>query len=259
MKAPVLLLFSLVFNLLVNAQSTDSLRPAVFHWDSLEVATSHNRAIRDVLEGSTTSLLRLEVKALTFGPGATGGAGLKKIEGFEQLVIVKEGGISVTIGKNTRQLESGGIAFILPGDLYAIQTTGDRLSTCYILNYYGKKPDAARGVSAGGSFALDWSDLVTRETGKGYRRDFFNRPTSQLAQFEMHTTALNADSASHAPHKHVQEEIILVVRGQVTMNINGQFLPASPGDLVFLPANVPHALINTGKEQCEYFAFQWRN
>jgi hypothetical protein len=59
--------------------------------------------------------------------------------------------------------------------------------------------DVARANQAGGSFMLDWNALNPSNTGKGYRRDFFNRPTSQLAQFEMHTTALNADSISTRP------------------------------------------------------------
>lgn len=116
-----------------------------------------------------------------------------------------------------------------------------------------------RAKVAGGSFTLDWNELKTSNTGKGYRRNFFNRATSQLNQFEMHTTALNADSISHAPHTHIQEEIILVLRGNVEMHIDGKYFKGTVGDLYFISANVPHALKNIGKEQCEYFAFQWRN
>jgi hypothetical protein len=58
--------------------------------------------------------------------------------------------------------------------------------------------DSARAKQSGESFMLDRNDLNTTNTGKGYRRNFFNKPTSQLSQFEMHTTALNADSVSHA-------------------------------------------------------------
>jgi mannose-6-phosphate isomerase-like protein (cupin superfamily) len=43
------------------------------------------------------------------------------------------------------------------------------------------------------------------------------------------------------------------------MYIDGNLIKAAPGDLVFLPSGVPHALKNTGTVQCEYFAFQWRN
>jgi len=34
---------------------------------------------------------------------------------------------------------------------------------------------------------------------------------------------------------------------------------AAAGDMVFLSSGVTHNLTNTGNEQCEYFAFQWRN
>jgi len=51
----------------------------------------------------------------------------------------------------------------------------------------------------------------------------------------------------------------LILRGNVTMHIDGKLIPASPGDIVFLSSGISHALLNTGKEQCEYFAFQWRN
>ena len=119
--------------------------------------------------------------------------------------------------------------------------------------------DLERAKQSGGSFMLDLNDLKTKNTGKGYRRDFFNRATSQLTQFEMHTTALNADSVSHAPHTHIQEEMILITRGDIEMNIAGVLYKASAGDVIFLSSGVVHNLKNTGKEQCEYFAFQWRN
>jgi (S)-ureidoglycine aminohydrolase len=75
----------------------------------------------------------------------------------------------------------------------------------------------------------------------------------------MHTTALNAGLDSHAPHTHKEEEIILILRGNVQMNIGGIFYKAGQGDVVFLSSGVSHNLTNTGNEQCEYFAFQWRN
>jgi (S)-ureidoglycine aminohydrolase len=178
----------------------------------------------------------------------------------EELMIVKEGQVKITIKGISKILGPGSIAFAMPGDEHGIENAGNTQATYYVLKYKGKLPmNPERTKQAGGSFMLDWNDLKTNNTGKGYRRDFFNRATSQLAQFEMHTTALNADSASHAPHTHVQEEIILILRGNVTMHIGDNFYPASPGDVVFLPSRIPHALLNTGKEQCEYFAFQWRN
>lgn len=242
----------------VLAQTLDSLPPVAYAWDQLEAMKDSSRVRRQILLGSTTSLAKLEVHASTVAAGkAPHPAHVHESE--EELVIVKEGQLRVKIADKEQVLGPGGIAFAMPGDWHGMENAGKTEVSYYVLKYTGKLPDHSRGTKAGGSFMIDWNQLAVKNTGKGYRRDFFNRPTSQLAQFEMHTTALNADSASHAPHTHVQEEIILIVRGQVTMYIDGKLVPASPGDLIFLPSGIPHALMNTGKEQCEYFAFQWRN
>ncbi len=43
-------------------------------------------------------------------------------------------------------------------------------------------------------FALIPQQTDSLAPGKGYRRDLFNRAISELAQFEMHTTALNGET-----------------------------------------------------------------
>jgi (S)-ureidoglycine aminohydrolase len=240
------------------AQKKDSLAPHVYRWNNLKAIKEDTRIRRQVLEGSTTSLSYFEVHTSTLEPGKAPHPPHKH-DDMEELMIVLEGTVKITIGTTSKILGPGSIAFAMPGDEHGIENAGSTLATYYILKYKGRLPNHERGQQAGGSFMLDWNKLATKNTGKGYRRDFFNRATSQLAQFEMHTTALNADSVSHAPHTHVQEEIILMLRGNVNMHIDGKLFPASPGDVVFLPSRIPHALLNTGKEQCEYFAFQWRN
>ena len=148
----------------------------------------------------------------------------------------------------------------MPGDEHGFENAGTSPATYYVLKYKSKLPmKKARAVQNGGSFILNWNDLAFTPHEKGGRRNFFNRPTSQLEKFEMHTTALNPGLDSHAQHTHKEEEVILILRGNVTMHIGNQFLSAAPGDVVFLPSGIPHALKNTGNVQCEYFAFQWRN
>jgi (S)-ureidoglycine aminohydrolase len=235
------------------AQKNDSILSGVYHWNKLEPVKEDTRVRRQVLDGKTFALENLEIHASTLEPGKAPHPPHTHAD-QEELMIVKEGQVKITIAGQSKILGPGSIAFAMPGDEHGIENAGSTTATYYILKYKGKLP-----MDAGGSFMLDWNELKTNNTGKGYRRDFFNKATSQLAQFEMHTTALNKDSVSHAPHTHVQEEIILIIRGNVTMHIDGKLYPASAGDLVFLSSGIPHALLNTGKEQCEYFAFQWRN
>ena len=240
-------------------QKNDSLLSTIYHWDKLEQKKEDTRIRRQVLQGKTFALSNFEIHASTLEPGKAPHPPHVH-DDYEELIIVKEGQMKITIAEQTKILGPGSIAFAMPGDEHGIENAGNSQATYFILKYKGKlQMDLERARKAGGSFMLDWNELKTSNTGKGYRRDFFNRGTSQLKQFEMHTTALNADSVSHAPHTHVQEEIILVLRGNVEMFIDGKLHKGAAGDLYFISANVPHALKNIGKEQCEYFAFQWRN
>jgi (S)-ureidoglycine aminohydrolase len=256
----ILLLVSFVIStFLATAQKTDSLPPKVYLWDSLAVKKQNGWTIRSIIEGSTTSLSWFEVRAITLEPGKASPPSSVYYD-VEELLIVKEGQVNITINSVSKKLDAGSIAFAMPRMVHAVSNAGNTKAIYYALKYKGKLPmDIERAKRAGGSFMLDWNELATSNTGKGYRRDFFNRPTSQLGQFEMHTTALNTNEESHAPHTHVQEEIILILRGQVEMYIDGDRYKASAGDVVFLPSRIPHALTNIGEEQCEYFAFQWRN
>ena len=240
------------------AQKTDSIGPVVYHWNDLKPIKEDTRVRRQVLEGSTTSLSNFEVHASTLEPGKAPHPPHTH-DDQEELMIVKEGTVKITIGGVSKNLGAGSIAFAMPHDEHGIENAGNTQASYYILKYKGRQPNLDRGKQAGGSFMIDWSDLKTNNTGKGYRRDFFNRATSQTAQFEMHTTALNADSISHPPHTHVQEEIILILRGNVEMFIDGNYYKGSAGDIFFLPSMIRHNLKNIGKDQCEYFAFQWRN
>ncbi len=241
------------------SQRYDSLPPRVHRWDSLVTTVEDSRVRKQVLEGSTTSLSHFECHVTSIQPGKAPHAPHTHAD-EEELIMVKEGKIKVTINGKSNELGPGSIAYIIPGEEHGILNTGITQATYYIYKYKSKLPmDIGRAKQYGGSFMINWDTVTVMKTEKGQRRNFFNRPTSQLLKFEMHTTALNPGLDSHAPHTHREEEIILMLKGNVNMHIDGKLYPATVGDVVLLPSGIPHALINTGKEQCEYFAFQWRN
>lgn len=245
--------------LTLNSQDVDSLQSAPYYWKRLEPVTKGNITTRKVLYGTTHALDHFSMVAITLQPGKVSPPPHVNRE-HDQLIIVKEGMVKATIKGQTKTLGPGSIIFIMTGDLVNMVNTGTAPTVVYTLSFAGKKPeDLARAKTAGGSFMLDWNELKTNNTEKGYRRDFFNRATAQISQFEMHTTALNAGQVSHAPHTHVQEEMIIVLRGIVEMQLGDNFHEGAAGDLFFISSNVPHAIKNIGKDQCEYFAFQWRN
>lgn len=254
-----LFVLSLISTSALMAQKTDSLPSFVYNWDNLKVVKEDSRLRRGIMEGSTTALSYFEIHTSTLEPGKAPHPPHIHAD-QEELIIVKEGQLKITINGISKILGPGSIAYAMPGDEHGMVNVGNTQATYYVFKYRSKLPmDIERAKQNGGSFMINWDTVTVKKTDKGQRREFFNKPTSQLKQFEMHTTALNAGLDSHAPHTHVQEEIVLILKGNVTMHIGDDFYKAGPGDVIFLSSGVSHALMNTGTEQCEYFAFQWRN
>ena len=245
----LLLVYAVIITFSVRGQKTDSLAARVYRWDSLAAKKQNRWTSRPIIEGSTSSLSWFEATAIILEAGKAAPPSSVYYD-VEEILIIKEGQLNITINGASKKMGTGSVALIMPRMVHGISNAGNTRATYYMLKYKGKQPmDIERGKRAGGSFMLDWNELATTNTGKGYRRDFFNRPTSQLGQFEMHTTALNANEESHPPHMHVQEEIVLIVRGNVEMYIDGDRYKASAGDLVFLPSRVAHNLTNAGAGQ----------
>jgi (S)-ureidoglycine aminohydrolase len=211
-----------------------------------------------VLKGNTTFLEPFEVSLETLKPGEKR-TGDGKNSDTEELLIVKEGVLTASVADVTNSIGGGSIVFVTPGQKYKCENKGNTPLVFYSLKYKAKGgADLARGKSNGGSFIVNWDELPFKKTDVGGRRDFFNRPTANCSKFEMHVTTLNEGLPSHAPHEHDLEEIILLIRGNATMNVAGKDYPMAPGDFVFAASHDFHGIRNSGEGQCEYFAFQWK-
>ncbi len=236
------------------------MKSGVVVWDSLKVEKpGNNRLRRQLLPSSTTTHLKeFGIHATTQEAGAKPAAAHANKDS-DELLIIKEGKVKLTIGNQTKVLEKGGVAVILAGEVHGLENVGNGPATYYSFHYQSKSTiDLERGKQAGGSVLVNKSELPFKPHDKGGRRDYYNRSTTQCAVFEMHTTALNAGLESHQPHTHDTEEALLITKGTVTMVIDCVLYQAKAGDLVLLASNVSHALINTSGAQCEYFAFTWK-
>lgn len=114
-------------------------------------------------------------------------------------------------------------------------------------------------LTRGGAFARDWASFRVTKTDKGETRPVFDRPSSMFPRFDVHATVLNPGRASHPPHTHRTEEIILMTQGSGQILIDKTAHPAAAGDVVLLRANVPHAFTNTSQAPVGYFAIQWHS
>jgi quercetin dioxygenase-like cupin family protein len=75
----------------------------------------------------------------------------------------------------------------------------------------------------------------------------------------MHITTLNPGLSSHAPHKHPDEEVIIIKEGIVESLVNGQLRRVGPGSVVFQAANQLHGITNVGDTPATYHVIKWNS
>ena len=249
-----------VYILLLSALMPPANLPSgVFHWASAKATATPTGESRQMVNGSTTDLAAFTVHTSTLAPGATNHP-LRAHDDLEELIVVKEGRLALVVGNQTKSIGPGGLALIIAGDQQSFQNKSGAPVTYYVLSYKSRKPvNLARGQQGGGSLVKDWTEFPVKKTEKGESRQVFDQPSSMFGRFDVHATSLDPGFASHDPHHHLAEEVILLLKGHVQMQIGQSFYDASGGDLVFLASDDLHALKNTGREQCSYFAIQWHD
>jgi quercetin dioxygenase-like cupin family protein len=94
-------------------------------------------------------------------------------------------------------------------------------------------------------------------TKAGERRGVFDAPTATLERFESHVTTLNPGQSLHPPHKHVEEELMIVREGTVEATLNGQATRVEVGGMIFCASGEMHGLKNVGATRATYYVIKW--
>ena len=253
--------FRLFSNLIIMAAisvaADQGINSSVFDWTKLPVKNTTSGEVRDILKSPTISLDMFEIKAVTL----TQGQSVKnyKVEnGFDELLIIKEGSAEISVNNESKILETGSIVVASQGDKINIRNVHNSNTTWYSFLFKPKAHSGAVKTDPKVTPVLkEWSTLIFKTNANGGRRDILKQPTSTLKELEMHTTLLNEGLPSHAPHTHPDEEIILVRFGTVEQTINGIPYELGPGSVIFLTNNDSHGISNAGKGKCEYYAIRW--
>jgi XRE family transcriptional regulator, regulator of sulfur utilization len=107
------------------------------------------------------------------------------------------------------------------------------------------------------SAVFDWNAIPATQTNVGYVRQFFKAPTATLDQLELHVTTLNPGQMSHPPHRHANEELVIVKEGTVEALVNGEWKKVGPGSVIFNASNQLHGLRNAGAGPATYHVINW--
>jgi quercetin dioxygenase-like cupin family protein len=131
------------------------------------------------------------------------------------------------------------LAFLLP-TLAAIDSKAQTTTTALLSKTY--KFDELP-VKAGGAGGLNKS------------RAILNGQLHTGFALEVHETKLPPGAAPHAPHRHVHEEMLVVLEGSVDFTVNGATTRLPPGSAAFAASNDLHGPSNGSDAPCRYVVF----
>jgi quercetin dioxygenase-like cupin family protein len=106
--------------------------------------------------------------------------------------------------------------------------------------------------------SLSWDDVQAKPLRpNGRTRQLLQSKTATLDELEIHVTTLPPGQASHEPHKHPEEEVIIVKEGTVEAFLAGQKRVLGPGSVMFMASQELHAVKNVGTTPATYHVMQW--
>ena len=108
-----------------------------------------------------------------------------------------------------------------------------------------------------GPAVFHWDDLKPEKSSVGAHASICDQPTATVNQLEMHVGMLNPGETSHPPHRHVNEELIILKEGTCETLSNGQWVRVEAGSVVFNASNSLHGFRNVGQWPAVYHVINW--
>ena len=108
-----------------------------------------------------------------------------------------------------------------------------------------------------GPHVFEWDQMQFHKTATGEVCSLCKQPTATVDQLEMHVSKLNPGTASHPPHRHVNEELIIIREGDCETLSDGKWIKVGPGSVVFNASNSLHGFRNIGATVAVYHVINW--
>ena len=87
---------------------------------------------------------------------------------------------------------------------------------------------------------------------------YFDGPTDLTKRMTAGSLRLKPGATPHPPHRHPEEEFMVVTEGTGEIFCDGNTVKVSPGGMMYCAANKSHAIVNTGKKPLLFYFYKWR-
>jgi len=125
--------------------------------------------------------------------------------------------------------------------------------------------DAALDVDCGAVHPIP-ARLVLDESTIWRSHDLFASRTAGTYHWAAHVSALAPGAIPHPPHAHKDEEILMILAGEVDIIVpealavdGADRLRLQTGQLAYYPSRFPHTLQTTSTDAAYYLMFKWLN
>jgi XRE family transcriptional regulator, regulator of sulfur utilization len=105
----------------------------VFEWTALQAVPIPNGERRQVLDGPTATVDLLHVHVTTLAVGKASGEPVRHLQ--EEVLIVKEGDVEVSLDGTTQKAGPGSILFFAAGAVTSLRNVGTTPATYYVIYY----------------------------------------------------------------------------------------------------------------------------
>jgi mannose-6-phosphate isomerase-like protein (cupin superfamily) len=105
---------------------------------------------------------------------------------------------------------------------------------------------------------IDIAGIPTSDPVDGCRVfTHYNGPTDQLNGLCVGMAVLEPGSTPHAPHRHPEEEFMIVASGDGEIYVEGKTTKVGPGAIMYVNGNTEHGIKNTGKVPMTFYWSKW--
>ena len=109
----------------------EALKSSVWNWDALDVEQTSTGERRRIVASPTVTCASLSCHVTTVGPGTASHPAHRHPD--EEIILVKEGVVEVTINGVAQRAGAGSIFFFASNDEHGLRNVGDTPATYYVI------------------------------------------------------------------------------------------------------------------------------
>jgi mannose-6-phosphate isomerase-like protein (cupin superfamily) len=85
----------------------------------------------------------------------------------------------------------------------------------------------------------------------------YNGPTDQLSGLCAGMAVLDPGATPHPPHRHPEEEFLIIASGDGEIYVAGKTTQVGPGAIMYVAGNTEHGIRNTGTVPMTFYFSKW--